>query len=582
MATDEVTTNDGRPPRRPARPTWQKTAQRYGPIVAVVALIAGAVAIFGGGGGDDADEASPDEQPASVDELIASGPMTPERAEAEGRDVDFGPTCDTETGRIMLPTVYAPPCVEPFEGDNGGDTSPGITGDAVKVVYYVADPALDPLTAAMVSDAGADVDPSSQEETVQGFVDLYNRVFETYGRTVEVEVFTGTGAGDDAEAARADAIAIAEREPFAVIGGPNQESPVFATEIASRGILCGPGCALALNDDIVDEYAPYIWQAGPTPNQAVALASEMIGKLAGPGPAERAGDEATRQEDRVYGLLHYDTPDGDHEVVFEEFTAQLEENGIELATDVEFTLDLARAQENARTNIGRLRDAGVTTIIYYGDPLTPGSLTTEATAQGYFPEWILGPSVLMDTTIFARLTDPEQWRNGFGISLVGARGERSTNGAFRIYQWAYGEPPPNNTANVIEPPIRTVFEAIHLAGAELTPETFRDGMWRYPVSGGGPTEPQVSRGDHGVWPGLDRGGSDDTAIIWFDPEATGEDEVGNEGAGMYRYANGGERYTIGDLPGSLDEAGVGDVEASITVFDEVPAADVPPDYPPPE
>ncbi len=584
MATNgDTTTADGRPPERRSRPTWQKTALRYGPIVLVVALIAAAVALFGGGSDDGGDQdVAADEQPASVDELIASGPMTPERAEAEGAEVDFGPTCDVETGRIRLPSVYAPPCVEPFEGDNGGATAGGVTEDAVTIVYYVADPALDPLTSALVSDAGADVDPNSQGDTIDGFVDLYNRLFETYGRTVEVEVFTGTGAGDDAEAARADAIAIAEREPFAVIGGPNQESPVFAAEIASRDIICGPGCALALNDDIVDEYAPYIWQAGPTPNQAVALASEMIGKLAGPGPAELAGDEALQQEDRVYGLLHYDTPDGDHEAVFEEFRAQLEENGIELATDVEFTLDLARAQENARTNIGRLREAGVTTIIYYGDPLTPGSLTTEATAQGYFPEWILGPSVLMDTTIFARLTDPEQWQNGFGMSLTGARGERSTNGAFQIYEWAYGEPPPNNTANVIEPPIRTIFNAIHLAGPELTPETFRDGMWRYPVSGGGPTEVQVSRGDHGVWPDLDRGGSDDVAIIWFDPEATGEDEVGNEGTGMYRYANGGERYTIGELPESLDEAGVGDEGASVTVFDEVPEADVPPDYPPPE
>ena len=48
----------------------------------------------------------------------------------------------------MLKSVYAPPCVEPFEGDNGGATSAGVTADAVTVVFYRADPALDPLTAA--------------------------------------------------------------------------------------------------------------------------------------------------------------------------------------------------------------------------------------------------------------------------------------------------------------------------------------------------------------------------------------------------------------------------------------------------
>jgi hypothetical protein len=187
----------------------------------------------------------------------------------------------------------------------------------------------------------------------------------------------------------------------------------------------------------------------------------------------------------------------------------------------------------------------------------------------------------MDTTIFARRTDPEQWRNGFGIALPAARGERSTNGAFRIWDWAYGGAPPNNTANVLEPPIRTMFTGIHLAGPDLTPETFRDGLFRYPVSGGGPTEAQTSRGEHGVWPDLDWGGTDDAGLIWFDPEATGEDEVGNEGTGMYRYAKGGERYTLGNMPTSLEEAGLFDVESSVTVFDEVPEEDTTPDYPPP-
>ena len=114
---------------------------------------------------------------------------------------------------------------------------------------------------------------------------------------------------------------------------------------------------------------------------------------------------------------------------------------------------------------------------------------------------------------------------------------------------------PNNTVRVLEPPIRTVFAGIHMAGPELTPETFRDGLLRLPVGGGGPTVPQVSRGEHGVWPDFDWGGIDDVGILWWDPTATGPDEVGTEGTGMYRYANGGERYTIGNLPGSPEEAG---------------------------
>ena len=277
-----------------SQPDWTKAAKRYGPIAAVVALVIGAIAVFGGGGGDDGDD-GPTDAATSGDELILSGPMTPQRAELEGEDPDFGPNCDTDTGRIKLVSIYAPPCVVPFEGDNGGATYAGVTEDEIKVVYYASDPALDPLTAATISSAGANVNPETAAETVAGFVGLYNALFETYGRTVVVEAYTGTGAGDDVEAARADAIAIAEMEPFAVIGGPQQASPVFASELASKGIVCGPSCATALPEEIVEEYEPYIWQAGPTPDQAASLAATLPHPLTS-NPARNPGRMAWRRD----------------------------------------------------------------------------------------------------------------------------------------------------------------------------------------------------------------------------------------------------------------------------------------------
>ena len=570
-------------PTPPQRSAPVQLLRRYGPLALATTLIVSAVALFGGDGPDNGriDTGDGDTEATTHDELISAGPMTPERAELEGVEIDFGPNCDPDTGRIKLISVQAPPCVQPFEGDNGGATTSGVTEDEILVVVYRSDPSLDPLTAATVSSAGADVDPATYLETAEGYVDLYNELFETYGRAVRFEVYTGSGAGDDTVAARADAIAIAEKDPFIVVGGPIQAASVFSSELAARGIICGPGCNLAVVEEIVTEHAPYIWSAGPTPDQAAALAAEMVSKLAGPGKAELAGDPALRERERVYALVHYDTPDGDHQKVFEALRSSLAANGIDLEIDIEFTLDLARSQENARTHISRLMASDITTVIYYGDPLTPGSLTVEATAQGYHPEWILGPSVYADTTIFARMTDHDQWKNGFGLALSPARGEPETVSAFKIYEWAYGEPPPNNNASVIEPYIRTTFTGIHLAGPDLTPETFRDGLFRFPPSGGGPTTPLTSRGHHGVWPDVDWGGSDDAAIIWFDPEATGTDEVGNEGVGMYRYALGAKRYTLGNMPESAEEAGLFDVDRSVTIFEEVPEEDLTPAYDPP-
>jgi hypothetical protein len=510
--------------------------------------------------------------------------MTWQKAEAgDGTDsVEWGDGCDTTVGRIKLPTIYAPPCVEPFSDDNGGETSPGVTGDEITIVRYEADPAVDPVGSSLVAATGAEVNPETASQTALDYVDVYQQVFETYGRTVNVIPFTGTGASDDHEAARADAISISEMEPFAVIGGPAQATTTYAPELASRGIVCIGTCAGSLPEDIIEDNAPYLWLTGPTPNQAASLAAEVIGNLAAPGPAELAGDAETQAQDRVYAIVHYNTSDGVHTPVFEAMRDELSENGIDIETDVEYLLDPSRIQETARTLVARLESAGVTTVIFYGDPLMPASLSQEATAQDYHPEWILGPNVLADTTIFGRSFDQEQWKNGFGIGYPAARGEPETSDDYQIYDWAYGTEPPNNTFNVIGPPIRTLFTGIQLAGPELTPETFRDGLYRYPPSGGIPTAAQISRGDHGVWPSFDWGGSDDATIVWWDPEATGDDETGQAGTGMYRYANGGERYKIGDFPETAEEAGLFDVESSVTVYEEVPAEDVTPDYPPPD
>jgi hypothetical protein len=577
MATTRTRpTVGGAPPNRTNR---RRMLRRYGPfgvILAVVVVVA-LVTVLAGGDGDDESSGG---AVKSEEQLIRSGPLTPAKADLLGRQVDFGPNCDEQTGRVAIPTVYAAPCVPPFEGNNGGSTYEGVTGDTIKVVAYVTDPEKNPLLATQVSSAGGDVSIETAQETIDGYVELYEQYYEQYGRNVELEYFVGSGNISDATAAKADAIAIAEKKPFAVLGGPAQVTPEFSDELAARGIMCLGNCALAVPEDFLKERLPYLWGIGPTPQQAGRLAAEAIGKQAAGGKAEYAGDPELRDRERRYGIVHYDAPDGRLTNYFETFESELEKHGIKAATDVSFFLELSRLQESARTIITKLKEADVTTVIYTGDPITPGPMTKEATAQEFFPEWILGPSVLADTTFFGRTYDQDQWKNGFGVSLIASRGEEETNDAFLLHEWFKGTPPPNNTYGVLWPDVNLLFNGIHLAGPELTPETFRDGLFRYPPSGGGPTNTHQSRGKHGIWPTTDWGGSDDVALIWWDPEAEGETENGVSGRGMYRYALGGRRYKLGELP-SKAEGGVFEVASSVTVYDELPPGDEAPDYPSP-
>jgi hypothetical protein len=451
----------------------------------------------------------------------------------------------------------------------------------VTVVAYIPDPAIDPVGASLIAGAGANLDPAVAMETMRDYAEVFNVVFETCGRRVDLEFYTGTGAADDQTAARADAVAIAEQEPFAVLGGPLQVQAAFSEELAAQDVISIPVQPLP-QSITVDNY-PLIWGV-ITPTQAATLAAEAIANMAGPGPAELAGDPALQGEDRAYAVVHYDTADGSYEESFDALRDGLADGGIELTTDIPFLLNPNQAQEDARTMIARLKEAGVTTVIFTGDFLMPQFLTTEATAQDYFPEWILGPNLLADTAIFGRSYDQQQWANGFAIGYAGTPGKTEDGTAYDVYTWAYGgEEPPSNIYAILEPGLRDVFTGIQLAGPELTIEGFRDGMLRYPPTGGGPTRPLISRGDQGVWPEFDYGGGpDQITLMWWDPEAESVDEVGNAGTGSYRFANGGERYQPGELPDSLEAAGLFDQGSSVVVYDELPDEDRPPDYPPPD
>ena len=369
------------------------------------------------------------------EKLVRSGPMTPQKAELLGETVDFGPNCDTTTGRVKLPSVYAAPCVAPFTGDNRGATSPGVTGESIKVIAYVADPSKDPLLAAQIRGAGAEIGSQSVKDTFTGYVEGYNEIYELYGRKVEIEFFDATGASADTTAAKADAIEIASRKPFAVLGGPQQSTTVFADELASRGVLCVGTCATAVPTAISQDHAPFVWGTGPNPEQGAVLAGQMIGKIVPPGKAKFAGDPDLRNKKRVYGIAHYDTPDGQYEGLFKTLSAELKKAGITAKSEASFFLDVNKLQESARTIITKFKNAGVTTLIYTGDPLSPATITKEATAQGYSPEWILGPNVLADTAIFGRTFDQQQWKNAIGVSLNPARGDDETQEARKLYRW---------------------------------------------------------------------------------------------------------------------------------------------------
>lgn len=567
--------------------------RRYGPLALIVVLLVAVGAVVVVAGGDDDDPAAPDE--AAGDDPFADGevgapdpigrmPLTYAEADEAGTvdDLDWGERCDPATGRVKVPTVYAAPCVPAFDGDNGGATTSGVTAEEVTVVRYVGDASTD-LTALLGS---MDVNDSAgaQLQTMRDFVEIYSSRAELYGRTIEVVDYQATGASNDVVAAQADATQIAtELEPFAVIGGPQQDRGTFAQTLTSHGIVC-VDCAGAVPAAMLEEMRPLVWSPLPSAEQFIGTLAAWAANLedlspeaaAEAGNASFAGDPEMRDRPRKNGVIHYDQDPPLFPLADEDLP-----EGIEILES--YVLDFATLAQKATELVAKFKAEGITTIEFLGDPIMPIYLTTAATEQGYFPEWVITGTYLTDSNIFGRQYDPRQMAHAFGISQLAAPTEQDLQDPIRLYRWYFGGddtmPPARAQYGPLQSPARFLVNGIHMAGPDLTAETFARGQFRIPPAGGGPTTPQISFGRWGFFEAVDYHGIDDSTEIWWDPTVTAVDETGATGEGVWRRAHGGLRFiNEDDTPSPNPFADPGD---TVTVLDELPEQDTPPDYPPP-
>lgn len=590
-------------PASPANESHNRTLRRWGPLGAIVALaavIVGVMVFTGGDDGADVDDiadgardtgsgtqttqmtqTTPATEPTGDGTEPDGGGVIPtvlsfSEAQRLGIDIDWGERCDITTGRVAVPDFFAPECHAPFTGDTGGSTARGVTADTIKIVLYQG-PENDPIIRYITDALAIDETNEDEAETIRGMNAYFEAFYETYGRTVELVPFVSNGIATDEVAARADAVRIAEDiQPFMVWGGPVLTS-AFADELAARGVPC-LSCTPGQPIDWYEERSPYVWAIDASSQQKQAHAAEFIVRQLGGRPAEHAGDESLRGQPRRFGLLYLESS-GNSKALADRFAALLADGGVTVAETVAYALDPASIQQSASQAIARFKAAGVTTVMFSGDPVAPRDFTREATAQDYFPEWVLVAPSLTDTNAFSRTYDQAQWANAFGVTTGAVRLEPTASGYYRLYRWFNGTEPPAADQIAVLAPLPAVFYAVlQGVGPDLTPES-----WARSLSDGAGTrfavtQPSLAWGETGHWPFFDYHGIDDATLVWWDPEATGPDEIRRVGTGMWRFADGGTRYLPGGWPTT---SGLSDVDSSVTFFEAPPADEAPPEYPSP-
>ncbi|HWW44134.1 MAG TPA: hypothetical protein VN180_03610, partial [Acidimicrobiia bacterium] len=302
-------------PTRRARPSPATVLARYAPFVAVVAAIAVIAAVAPGAG------------PSTSTPRATSGPLplTFQQAQARGVHVDWGPNCDTTTGRVAVPLTYAPPCVPPFHGGNGGATAPGVTATTITIAVYQTQPDILQQTFFNNSDSEASLD--AELRTTQAYVDFFESHYETYGRKVKLVPLRASGSPDDDVAAKADAIRVATQvHAFASFGGPS-ETAAYAQELAARGVLCLGDCVLAETNGFLQTNAPYVWPTLAAPDQAAVSWAQFVQTQLAGRDASHAGDPKLRRQVRRFGVVRFDDGTGIFDATYRQFASVLARSG---------------------------------------------------------------------------------------------------------------------------------------------------------------------------------------------------------------------------------------------------------------
>ncbi|HVS43643.1 MAG TPA: hypothetical protein VMU20_15430 [Candidatus Dormibacteraeota bacterium] len=500
-----------------------------------------AVSVPGTAGGTDSDPGSADTGAAATQGTGAAaaasvggraGPGAAAGVSQTG--LPAGDTSHCAGGRQFGGLVIAPPCVPTWRGDNGGDTSMGVTRTTIEVVLY--QPKSNAAVDAILQSQGLSGTPHQDQDFRDRAAAFINSHYELYGRKVHFDVFQGhcEFAPPDIPCMRSEVdTAVAQYHPFAA----NWFSIVGEVydELARKGVISIGGLSNAFNV----AHRPYLYSLLMGQDEQAVLAGEYWCKKLANLPARFAGDPLLQRLPRKVAIVADDLDM--LRPALEELQAAIQRcdhNGAQMAL---YSLDTSTAVSQSTTLMAKLKGSNVTTIMWAGDPIFPVFGTHAATSQAYFPENVMEGGGLMDIDVLARAYDSQQWQHAFGISDLPAFQQVDRTDGARVYRASGG------TGNVPFSAYLWPFDALLAnsfqgAGPSLTPLTFERATLTSPSYGGW----RATHDPHLAYlhfaPGKYTWISDAREVYWS-ASATSEFD-GKPGA--YVQLNGGERYVAGE------------------------------------
>lgn len=452
-------------------------------------------------------------------------------------------------------------------GNSVGGTLQGVTSTEVKVVFaYMPEPCGQDPTAFANQVAGAGDPEASIANAVQYFNDRALEIFGPdmpsslksqlgqgyYGRKVKPIVVTDRG-DFCAELSQQDARDAADKhQPFANIGGSNEWDNIMP----SKRILRVSGRP-ALDKYFLDR-RPYLWGPITGASDINDFLGGYVGSyLKGKAPKDTGDLRVDAATQRTYGIIYHDDPETKAGV--DDLIGEIGKRGVKVAKAVGYEPNLGTIDEQSRSVMEQFVNNNpiITSILMVMDPIAVSFMSTAADRQQYRPEWISSTWGLADGSVIPRtFMSRLQQSNVFGISSFFPSRQIEEEGQEAYLAWKKMHPesvPPSDWAGWYLQ-AKLIFRGIALAGPNLSPSTFEQGMNKYcnPCSRLNPKDPLQG------WGPNDFTAVDDAHIQTFDPDApdrtapktcSGSAESasncwagGQPPRGAYVYDNDGLRY----------------------------------------
>jgi len=528
---DEAATNDV-----VRRRSESRLLRGYGPLLGWIAVFLAMVVL--------APTVAPEQVVTTrTNEIVRGGAVDESGAPIEGGGTEgraaVAPGATSCPGPQIVGDPYSPACRGFAGGDNGGTTARGVTKDTITVAWrdtggpYDIGSTIGSLTGKRINTGNA-----TREDLIRTYetlIEYMNRRFQFYGRKLKLSVYKATGSATDellgGGQSGANADAIKEAQQIGAFADLGSQAPVFANALAQQKVIA-TNPIYPTNASYKNNY-PYNFGLYPDCDKVARFVSDFVLKQIIDYPVI-AGE--FKGQKRKLGLIYPESPAyspcADHaREIFKAANKPFPEART-------YRLSLDGIPPDSRDIAAAFANQGITTVLLFTDPLVPYFMTATAEQSDWHPEWIEAGVAFLDTDFAGQLYEPKQWKNAFGVSLLADQLPSRSTHAYNAYRSIDSSTSPVDIAvELMYYNLYMLSVGIHMAGPNLTPETFGQGMRAYKSA--------APVGPAGSWsfPEGEYTAPADGRVVWWDPN-----KVSNYNGQRGAYRDDGRRFLIGEIP----------------------------------